>query len=70
MRRTNTLELKPTKVQQRILRAMLVRSSAMWNVGNYQRRKAFFDNNMKLPTYTEQYHDLKTRKIYELLGSE
>lgn len=69
MLRTNTLELKPTKQQRRILTTMLVRSSAMWNVGNYQRRQAFFDKELKNPSYNSQYHDLKTHPLYKELGS-
>jgi len=38
MLRTNTLELKPNKQQQWILKEMLVRSSAIRNVRNYHRR--------------------------------
>lgn len=69
MLRTNTLELKPNKTQQRILKVMLVRSSAMWNIGNYQRRQAFFDKEIKNPSYSSQCKDLKTIPLYKELGS-
>lgn len=69
MLRTNPMELKPTKDQQRILRIMLVRSSALWNVGNYQRRQAFFEQDQGVPSYTKQYHDLKDHELYGSLGS-
>jgi len=69
MLRTNSLELKPTKQQQRILTVILVRSSAMWNIGNYQRRQAFFDKETKNLTYNKQYHDLKSHPLYKELGS-
>ncbi|MGV9198596.1 MAG: hypothetical protein ACOC4M_07130, partial [Promethearchaeia archaeon] len=69
MLRTNTLELKPTKQQQQILKTMLVRSSAMWNLGNFYRRQAFFDEDKTVPSYTAQYHDLKRHELYKDLGS-
>ncbi|MGV9200094.1 MAG: hypothetical protein ACOC4M_14905 [Promethearchaeia archaeon] len=61
MLRTNTLELKPNKQQQRILKTMLVRSSAMWNLANFHRRKAFFDKDQKVPSYTAQTHRNESR---------
>ncbi len=69
MLRTNTLELKPTKAQQRILKIMLVRSSAIWNVENYHRRQAFFDKEKKSPSYSKQCKKLKTHELYKALGS-
>ena len=69
MLRTNTLELKPTKQQQRILKELLVRSSAIWNVGNYEKRKAFFNNHRKIPSYPTLCKELKDHELYKLLGS-
>ena len=69
MLRTNTLELKPNKQQQRILKVMLVRSSAVWNIGNYKRRQAFFDKNTKSLSYSSQCKDLKHHELYKELGS-
>ena len=69
MLRTNTLELKPTKQQQRILREMLVRSSAIWNVGNYKKRQAFFNNDKRIPSYAKLCKELKSHELYKSLGS-
>lgn len=69
MLRTNTLELRPNKQQQRILKTILVRSSAMWNIGNYLRRKAFFDRETKSPSFSSQCNDLKYHELYKELGS-
>ncbi len=69
MLRTNTLELKPNKQQQWILKEMLVRSSAIWNVGNYHRRQAFFDGNIKNPCYSSQCKKIKNHDLYKELGS-
>lgn len=69
MLRTNTLELKPNKQQQWILKEILVRSSAIWNVGNYHRRQAFFDGNIKNPCYSSQCKKIKNHDLYKKLGS-
>ncbi len=68
MLRTNTLELKPTKQQQRILREMLVRSSDIWNVGNYKKRQAMFSNDKNIPSYAILCKDLKSHEHYISLG--
>ncbi|MFO8020701.1 MAG: hypothetical protein R6U96_18905 [Promethearchaeia archaeon] len=54
MLRTNTIELKPNKPQQRILKAMLVRRGAIWNLVNYYRRQPFFDKDKEVSASTEQ----------------
>ncbi len=69
MLRTNILELKPTKQQGKILKEMLVRSSALWNVGNYQKRRALFKKDRKIPSYFQLCEDLKTHELYSSLGS-
>lgn len=69
MLRTNTIELKPTKQQEKILKELLVRSSAMWNLGNYQKRQAFFDKEKKIPSYLKLYKILKDHELYKKLGS-
>jgi len=66
---TNTVAMKPIKAQQRILKTLLVRTSALWNVEKYQRQQAFFDENQASPSYTEQYHNLKHQELYQELGS-
>jgi len=69
MLRTNILELKPTKQQEKILKEMLVRSSALWNVGNFQKRQAFFGKNAPIPSFFKQCEELKTHELYISLGS-
>ncbi|MFO8018460.1 MAG: zinc ribbon domain-containing protein [Promethearchaeia archaeon] len=69
MLRTNTLELKPNRQQQQILKIMLVSSSAVWNLANYYRRQSFFDKDKEVSFYTEQYRDLKPHENYKELGS-
>ena len=69
MLRTNTLELKPNRQQRKILNEMLVRSSAIWNLGNYKRRQAFFDKYKNNPSYSMQCKELKNIDIYKSLGS-
>ena len=48
---------------------MLVRSSAMWNVGNYKKRQAFFKNDKKILSYDKLCKELKTYELYTSLGS-
>lgn len=69
MLRTNTIELRPTKQQEKILKELLVRSGAMWNLGNYQKRQAFFDKEKKIPSYLKLYKILKDHELYKKLGS-
>ncbi len=69
MLRTNTLELKPSKQQRKILNEMLVRSSAIWNLGNYSRRQTFFNKDKKSPSYSIQCKELKKIDLYKSLGS-
>ena len=68
MIRTNTIELTPTKQQTRILKALLVRSSAMWNIGNYEKQQAFFKESQIPPSY-KLAKIFKTHPLYKALGS-
>lgn len=69
MLRTNIIELNPTKQQVKILKEMLVRSSASWNIGNFQKRQAFFKKEHPFPSYSKQCEGLKTHVLYTSLGS-
>ena len=69
MLRTNIIELNPTKQQGKILKEMLVRSSALWNIGNFQKRQAFFKKEHPFPSYSKQCEVLKTLVLYTSLGS-
>ncbi|MFX1295894.1 MAG: hypothetical protein ACFFD2_13710 [Promethearchaeota archaeon] len=42
MLRPNTLHLLPIKQRRQLLKQTLVRSSGIWNLGNYQKRQALF----------------------------
>ncbi|NVM02858.1 MAG: IS200/IS605 family element transposase accessory protein TnpB [Candidatus Helarchaeota archaeon] len=68
MKRTNTIKLKPTKLQKKLLKEVLVRSSAVWNLGNYEKRQAFF-NKIAIPSSFKLAEKLKTHPLYKLLGS-
>ena len=68
MIRTNIIEIKPAKKQTRILKEILVRSSAMWNLGNYKKRQAFFKNS-QIPSSYKLAEMLKTHPLYKVLGS-
>ncbi|NVM04083.1 MAG: IS200/IS605 family element transposase accessory protein TnpB [Candidatus Helarchaeota archaeon] len=68
MKRTNIIELKLTKQQARILKEILIRSSAIWNIGNYEKRQAFFKKN-KIPSNFKLAETLKTHPLYKNLGS-
>lgn len=68
MIRTNILELKPIKQQARILKELLVRSSAMWNLANYEKRQAFFKKE-KIPSWSRLHKELKNHPLYKSLGS-
>ncbi|MFX1366736.1 MAG: RNA-guided endonuclease InsQ/TnpB family protein [Promethearchaeota archaeon] len=69
MLRINILELNPSTQQRKILSKMLVRSSAIWNLGNYARRQAFFHKDIKSPSYYVQCKELKNNDLYKSLGS-
>ena len=68
MIRTNFIKLKPTKQQKKLLKEMLVRSSAIWNLGNYYKRQAFFKKE-SIPSGFKLAEDLKSHPLYKLLGS-
>jgi putative transposase len=68
MLRANTIQLIPTKRQRQILKEILVRSSAMWNLGNYQKRQAFFQK-VPIPSSFKLQKILKTHPLYKSLGS-
>lgn len=68
MKRTNTLELKPTKKQEKILNELLIRSACLFNLGNYHKRQAFFNKQLIPSSYTLQ-KELKNHKDYKNLGA-
>ena len=68
MLRTNRIELIPTKNQKNILKEMLVRSSGIWNLTNYEKRQAFFKKE-KIPSFSQQCKELRHHELYKKLGS-
>ena len=68
MIRTNLIELTPTKQQVKILKEILMRSSAVWNVANHEKRQTFF-NKGKIPSRSLLHKDLKSHPLYKSLGS-
>ncbi|MFX1296512.1 MAG: hypothetical protein ACFFD2_16855 [Promethearchaeota archaeon] len=68
MLRTNTIQLLPTKRQVQLLKEILLRSSAMWNLGNYQKRQALFQK-IPIPSGFYLQKALKTHSLYKTLGS-
>jgi len=64
--RTSTVLLKPTTEIQLIEYAE--QSAVLWNIANYERRKAFF-NHLKVPSYTTQCRELKHTEPFMKLGT-
>jgi putative transposase len=64
--RTSTVLLKPTDTQP--LSGYAEQSAILWNVANYERRKAFYEHK-KIPSYTVQCRELKHIESFEKLGT-
>lgn len=67
MQRTNIVELKPNKLQKKILKEMLTLSSCVYNMANYEVRQAFF-NKEKIPSFFDLQQSLQKKDDYQLLG--
>src|SRR3990167_4416242 len=67
MRRTNVVELKPSRKHKRILKEMTLLSSCVYNMANYETRQAFF-NNEKSPSFFDFQQKLQKKEDYQLLG--
>ena len=66
MRRTNIIRICPAKKQEKILRLMGDRVSALWNAANYLYRQSYFKNE-RVPSYEKSYHLFKTQDDYKAL---
>ncbi|MFX1296268.1 MAG: hypothetical protein ACFFD2_15635 [Promethearchaeota archaeon] len=66
--RPNTLPLLPTTRQRQLLKQILVRSSAIWNLGNYQKRQALFQKR-PIPAGFYLQKAFKTHSLYKTLGN-
>jgi len=68
--RISTALLKPTDTQP--LSEYAEQSAILWNIANYERRKAFFEH-MKMSSYTAQCKELKHtdpfKKTWDMQGS-
>jgi putative transposase len=64
--RTSTVLLKPTHTQP--LSEYAEQSAILWNIANYERRKAFHEHK-KTPSYTTQCKELKQSEPFKNLGT-
>ncbi|MBM5805037.1 MAG: IS200/IS605 family element transposase accessory protein TnpB [Candidatus Verstraetearchaeota archaeon] len=64
--RTSTVLLKPTDTQS--LSEYAEQSAILWNIANYERRKAFYEH-MKMPSYALQCRELKHTEPFKKLGT-
>jgi len=67
MKRTNVVELKPNKLQKKVLKEMMLLSSSVYNMANYEVRQAFF-NKDKVPSFFNLQQLLQKKDDYQLLG--
>lgn len=67
MQRTNIIELKPNKIQKKILKEMMVLSSCVYNMVNYEVRQSFF-NKEKTPSFFDLQQIIQKKDDYQLLG--
>lgn len=68
MLRTSAILLTPTSENEQQLQELAEASSVLWNIANYERRKAFFGHS-KIPTYSSQCKSLKTEDAFKKLGT-
>ena len=64
--RTSTVLLKPTDTQ--LLGEYAEQSAILWNIANYERRKAFYTHK-KMPSYAAQCRELKHTEPFKKLGT-
>lgn len=74
MKRTNVIELKPSKKQKKILDAIRLRSACVYNLANYQIRQVYIQNKKnnekkKLPSAFTLQSDLKSHQDFKNLGA-
>jgi putative transposase len=67
MQRTNIIQLKPNKLQKKILKECFLLSSCIYNMANYEVRQAFF-NQDKVPSFFDLQQRLQTKDDYKSLG--
>ena len=67
MRRTNAIQLLPTKQQKIILKEMMLLSSCVYNMANYIVRQQII-NKEKISSYISLREELQQKPDYQLLG--
>lgn len=67
MQRTNKIELTPNKKQKIILKEMMLLSSCVYNMANYEMRQSFFKRE-KTIGFHEMQQRLQKKEDYQLLG--
>ena len=67
MQRTNTIQLKPNKLQKGILKELMLLSSCVYNETNYLIRQQFF-NKEKISYFQQLQQQLQNTENYRLLG--
>ena len=68
MLRTSSVLLKPTDTQLRQLGEYAEQSASLWNMANYERRKAFCEHK-KAESYVTQCRELKQTEPFRKLGT-
>lgn len=67
MQRTNTIQLKPSKFQKKILKELCLLSSCVYNSTNYTIRQQFF-NKEKISNFFDLQQKMQGTEDYKLLG--
>ena len=65
--RTNIIQLKPNKLQKKILKECMLLSSCVYNMANYEVRQSFFKGD-KVPNFHALQQRLQNKEDYQLLG--
>jgi len=68
MKRTNTVLLTPTEVQEQELYALADASAQLWNMANYDRRQAYFTGS-RVPSYENQWRIFKDSEPFKRIGT-
>ena len=67
MKRTNVIQLKPNKIQNKILKEIMLLSSCIYNSANYIIRQQFL-NHEKISSFFDLRQLLQNTKDYQTLG--
>lgn len=67
MQRTNIIELVTNKEQKKLLLEMMIISSCVWNMANYNFRQAIFKKE-KVNSFFKQQQAIQNTEVYQKLG--